>query len=766
MRMSISPKRKAAEMKPLAVVAVALLLSFGSHSGFAQAGDDTRVSATWLVQKYDIAATLPAGDADRNMTAKAKLDVKNVSSRPAGTLTLRISTAAEVSAVSVNGAGNEFTKGEEKTGTGSLQRILVRMPSVAPGGTVSLSVDYKLNVKDNSGLAAISSSGSQLLPLSYWYPTPNSWFFARGADYAPVRLQVNGAAGKTIVASGQESAGAFDSKLSIQPFFLAGDWDRIEGTGGIAVYAPKGSSAEGRSRSAELSAIASEARTFISGLLGAAPDAPIRLVAVKRGAGFSSGGTILFDDAVLRRAKVDSQTALGIAEGVVKTWLGGSVNVSGDGNGAIREGLARYLATQFLESKYGKDVADVERLRQRVAYAAVVQRDAPISTVSPLDDYYFSVVANKGAMIWRLLAIKTGQGEFASRLKAALQDGSASLSEIRTAFPEQKEFMDYAFDQVTDMNLQAGLPQQGQGEWKVALRNAGSVDVTVEVEAVLENGQRMRAPATVRSKDFGEVIFRTPTRIRRVEIDREKLYPQTDLSDDIAPRELTESDPLLAVKRPFDRQEFANAEKTARLVLADFPHFDDVRILLARSLLALGRVADAEREFRAVLDEKLPSARSMGWALVGLSDVAARAGQNDQAAKLAVEALRADAEYGASLAARVIRNRVGGKATEPSVAAFFDQWDKAAAANQKAQLDALVLPGEATRFSSGVAGQTAQWKTEIVHVEMIDPNTALVEVNLAIKLLNRDPESGMAVFRLQRAGGGWKLASVDVFEVR
>jgi tetratricopeptide (TPR) repeat protein len=369
-------------------------------------------------------------------------------------------------------------------------------------------------------------------------------------------------------------------------------------------------------------------------------------------------------------------------------------------------------------------------------------------------------------MIWRLLAIKSGPGEFASRIKAVLQDGSASLGEIRAAFPEQKEFLDYAFDQATDTNLQAGLPQQGQGEWRVALRNAGSVDVTVDVEAVLENGQRMNAPATVRSKNFGEVVFKTPTKVRRVEIDREKLYPQTDFSDDIAPRELTDSDPLLAVKRQFDKQEWANAEKTARQVLADWPRFDDVRILLARSLLALGRTADAEKEFRAALDEKLPSTRTIGWTLVGLADIAAKAGQNDQAVKLATEALRADAEYGASLAARTIRNRAGNKTSEPSVATYFDQWDKAAAANQKAQLDALVLPGEASRFSSGVAGQTAQWKTEITHVDMIDPNTAVVEANMAIKLLNRDPETGLAVYRLQRSGGAWKLASVDVFEVR
>lgn len=729
--------------------------------------DDTRVSATWQVQKYDIAATVPQSETDRNLAVKAKVEARNASARPASTMTLRISPAADISAVTVNGTASEFSKREEKTGTGSLQQIVVRMPSVAPNGNVAVEVTYRLNVKENSGLAAISSTGTQFLPLSYWYPTPNSWFFARGADYAPTRVQVTAPAGRLAVSSGAESGGVFDGKLNVQPFFAVGSWDVVNADG-ISAYLTQGADAEARKRGEELIGIAREAKVFVEGVLGAAPSSgQIRLASSRRGAGFSGGGTILFDEAVLRRPKIDSQTALSIAEGVAKTWLGGSTAVTGDGSGAVREGLARFLATQFVESKYGKDVADVERLRQRVAYASVVQRDSPISTVSPLDDYYYTVVANKGAMVWRLLYIKAGGNEFSSRIKAAMEDRVVSLAEIRTSFAEQKSFLDYAFDQTTDMNLLAGLPQQGAGEAKVALRNTGAIDVTVDVEALLENGQRMSVPATIRATSFGEVTFKTPVKIRRIEIDRQKLYPQTDFSDDVAPRELTDSDPLLAVKRSFDKQDFAAAEKTARQVLADFPRHDDVRVLLGRSLLGLNRNPDAEKEFRAVLDEKLPTSRSMAWALVGLADVAFRTGQNDQAGKLAADAVRAEGDYGASLAARNIRVRAGTRtALDPSITAFFEQWDRAAAANQKAQLDALVLPGEASRFSGGVAGQTAAWKTEVKQIDMIDANTALVETNLAIKLLNKDPESGMAVFRLARSGSGWKVSSVDVFEVR
>ncbi len=731
------------------------------------AQDDTRVAATWQVQKYDISATFPQSESDRNLSVKAKVEARNASARPASTMTLRISPAADVSAVTVNGTAIEFSKREEKTGTGSLQQVVVRLPSVAPSGTVSVEVTYRLAVKDNSGLAAISSTGSQFLPLSYWYPTPNSWYFARGADYAPARIQVTAPSGLTAVSSGADAGGAFDGKLNVQPFFAVGSWDAIN-VEGVSAYLPKGADAESRKRGEDLVSIARDAKTFVESVLGpASTPGPIRLVSVRRGAGFSGGGTIFFDEAALRRPKVDSQTSLFVAEGVAKTWLGGSTAITGDGSGAIREGLARFIATQFIENKYGKDVADVERLRQRVAYASVVQRDAPISTVSPLDDYYYTVVANKGAMVWRLLFLKAGSNEFASRIKATTEDRVVSLAEIRSAFADQKAFLDYAFDQATDMNLLAGLPQQGAGEAKVALRNTGAIDVTVDVEALLENGQRMSAPATIRATSFGEVIFKTPVKIRRIEIDRQKLYPQTDFSDDIAPRELTDSDPLLAVKRSFDKQDFAAAEKDARQILTDFPRHDDVRILLGRSLLGLNRNTDAEREFRAVLGEKLPTSRGLAWALVGLSDVALRAGQNDQAAKFASDAIKAEGEYGASLAARNLRNRAGSRTSvDPSIATFFEQWDKAAAANQKAQLDALVLPGEASRFSSGVAGQTAAWKTEIKHVDMIDPNTVLAETNLAVKLLNKDPETGMAVFRLTRSGSGWKISSVDVFEVR
>src|SRR6185369_13368795 len=155
----------------------------------------------------------------------------------------------------------------------------------------------------------------------------------------------------------------------------------------------------------------------------------------------------------------------------------------GDGQGVLREGLPRYLATQFIESKYGKEVADIERMRQRNAYAAVVSRDSPLGSVAPLDDYYYPEVANKGAMIWRLLAKKVGADEFANSFRSSSKDGHLDLAAVRNSFATQKDFLDYAFDRITDMNLLVGLPQVNGADTRVALRNTGTVDATVTIVA-------------------------------------------------------------------------------------------------------------------------------------------------------------------------------------------------------------------------------------------------------------------------------------------
>ena len=742
---------------------ILFLLSTATVFGQAPA----RVVTTWQVQKYDLNLTLPLDERSRSVTAKAVLTVKNVSGSPASTITLRISPLAEITSVQVNGTNADSTKSEEKINSGtSLQRSAIRVGSIAPAGIATISVDYKLTIKDNSAVGMISPGGSQMLPLSFWYPTPNSWFYTRGADAAVFKLKVTASPGLSVVSAGRLTDGGFDQNLNAQPFFIAGNWDVIDQSG-TAVHVPKGTGAEGQKRAAELAALFVEAKTFVAAVLGKAPDVPIRIVSSRRGGGFASAGMLLVDEGVFRRQKIDSLTAMNLAEAAAKLWLGNAIVVSGDGYGVISEGLSRYLATQFIESKFGKDVADVERLRQRSSYAGVSKRDAPMATVSPIDDFYYPEVANKGAMAWRVMAKRLGAAKFSEVLKAGTQDGDLNLGELREALAEQKPLFDYFLDKVSDINLLAGKPVVAGGETKVALRNTGTTDVTVDVSATTQTGEKLVVPTTINATSYGEVVFRTNANIVRVEVDADKLYPQIDYSDDIAPRDTTDSDPLLAAKRLFDKQEFAGAEILSRSLLRDVPRFDDLRILLARSLLAQTKNAEAEREFKTVLDEKLPTSRSLAWASVGLAEIASRAGQNDSALRYADQAITADAEYGASLAARNVRSRLNIPApTDVSVKEFFAAFDKAASANRKADVDALVLPGEVTKFSGGVAGSTEQWQTQVRYIDRIDANTVLVEANMSIKLLNKEAETGIAVYRLTKAGNAWKLSAVEMFEVR
>jgi hypothetical protein len=145
--------------------------------------------------------------------------------------------------VSVNGAAATFRPGQDIRG--DLLRAEISLPSaVNPASKTTVVVTYSLPVEINTGATAISPIGTQFLPLSIWYPMPNTPFTARGADTAPFRVSVNL---PDVVSSGVEKStsgsSAFEQPLSGQPFFVQGNWDKVEGSAekkGITVYVPKG----------------------------------------------------------------------------------------------------------------------------------------------------------------------------------------------------------------------------------------------------------------------------------------------------------------------------------------------------------------------------------------------------------------------------------------------------------------------------------------------------------------------------------------------
>jgi hypothetical protein len=686
--------------------------------------------------------------------------------------------------VTINGANASYRTLPEPRG--GAQRLTITLPaSMGPNENVTVTVEYRLPVAENSGLAAISPVTSQFLPLALWYPTPNTPFAVRGADYAPFRITVTGI---SAVSSGTEKGSGgnsvFDQPLNGQPFFVAGSWDRVEGIGtakGITAFLPKGSGAPEQKQAEALIGVANEARTFYTAMFGTAPTIPVRLIAVARGAGFDDGGTLLLNEGAFRRQKVDAAIVLAIAEGMARLWIGADSPVRGEGQGVVREGLARFVATLFIEKQFGADAAEAERSRERLSYSAIAKRDPPLSRTTSLDGTYSNSVANKGAMVWRLVDHTLGRENFMTVMRRLLQSSKTnaeglSLPRVRAALAESggsaiKNLLDLQLDQSTDMDLMAGLPHLDGGQWTAALRNLGSSDVNVNVAGTTDTGQVVTALATIPAHDFGQVSFRSAAKIVRVEVDPEKLYPQTDYSNDVAPRTLELAASLAEATRLFGAQEYAKAEALSRTLLTSAPRMLESRIILARTLLAQSKIDEAEREFRQLAADSLPTPATMAWSSIGLSEIALKRNQAAEAARLFNDAVRADAEYASTLAARAGRIRAEAAANssppiDESARAFIAQMDTALRSGRQADIAPLIVPGELTGFIRGAVGtQPESWQTRIMRNEVLDANRMALDVAINSRQLGAD-HAGTAVFILARVGGAWKLSAIEFFEVR
>ncbi len=737
--------------------------------------------AAWQITNFDITANIQ--QAERTLSVVATLSATNVGRGAGSSFTFRIANKAAIKAVTVGGATANFRIVPETYG--NLQRVTVTLPnSVASGGPLVINISYTLPVESNTGLAAISPVGSQFLPLSFWYPTPNTPFTVRGADTAPVRLVVNGAG---VISSGIDKSGAagstvYEQALFTQPFFIQGDWDKFEGTGeskNITAFVSRGASAEEKKQAEAIVNLAAGARTFYSGLLGPAPEVPIRLVTARRGSGFNDAGTILIEPGAFRRAKVDSVTALLIAEAISRLWVGGQTPIRGEGGGLLRDALSRFLAVLFIEKQFGSHAAQGERLRERLAYSSVARKDAPLARVTPLESTYFNSVPNKGAMVWRLIDHSLGHDSFMTTLRELLQagkgnSGGISLAALRKALADRggdrvKTLLEQQLDQVTDLDLMVGVPQQRPGEWVSALRNLGSTDALTTVRATTASGEQLLVEVTVPARNFGEAVFKTPAKVVRLEIDPDKFYPQLDYSNDSAPHARDLQEGLGEATRQFGAQDYVKAEAIAREMLDLAPDMQEARIILARALLGENRIDEAEKLFRSALAEALPTPAALAWSNIGLGEISLRRGQAAEAATRFNDAVRADAEYASSLAARAGRIKAETTANslqiDPSIRAFVAQLDQAIVAGKKTELEARVVSGELVRFIGGVVGtQPEIWQTKVLRTEQLDANLAAADVSLDTKELGHQ-RSGTAVFVLARVSGGWKLLGIDLFEV-
>src|SRR6185369_1884410 len=431
------------------------------------------------------------------------------------------------------------------------------------------------------------------------------------------------------------------------------------------------------------------------------------------------------------------------------------------------DALVRFLATQFLEKQFGVDAVKSEWYRQRLAYASVAQRDGPLARASQLDSTYFGSVPNRGAMFWRLVDRRLGHDNLMAVLRAALTAGKTdvnglNLPAVREALAARggesmKALMDQQLDQIIDTDLLIGVPTQRGAEWVSALRNLGSIDVTVTVVATTDRGEQLTTEVTVPAKNFGEVVFKTPAKVVRVEVDPDKFYPQLDYGNDAVPRGKDLSQALNEASLQLGGQDFAKAEATARAMLTTAPRFQEAQIILARALLGQNRLDDAEKLFNAALSEPLPFAATLAWANIGLGEIALKRNQPAEAVKRFNDAVVASRDYPSSLAARAARIRAEAAANsappvDATVQTFATQLSQAIVSNKKAELESRIIPGELVRFINASIG-TQEWETKVVRTEQLNANLIAADVQIRANKLGTIG-TGTAVLMLARTPSG------------
>jgi tetratricopeptide (TPR) repeat protein len=197
------------------------------------------------------------------------------------------------------------------------------------------------------------------------------------------------------------------------------------------------------------------------------------------------------------------------------------------------------------------------------------------------------------------------------------------------------------------------------------------------------------------------------------------------------------------------------------------------RVLLARALLEQGKLDEAEREFRAAADSALPLPDTLAWAAFGAGQIAQRRGQTAEAVRRFTEAVAVGAGYAPTFAARAARLRAdaaqGPSAAAPveePVRAAVAQLDAAIKSGRKAEIDALIAPGELSAFSRGIVGsQPESWQTRVLRTESMGGDRVAADVQIAARVLGTDRNS-TAVLVFTRAGGRLQLIEIPIFEER
>ncbi|HXG91582.1 MAG TPA: tetratricopeptide repeat protein [Blastocatellia bacterium] len=769
------------------------------------------------VDRYQITARIdPAASA---VDARASLAISNLSQSSKSRLYFRLTKLAKVASATVNGATAQVETSDDRRVTTLNQIIITPQTPVAGGGKATVEISYRIEAPESSPLVHIYPGEVLLASESVWFPMPTTIFTMYGPTTAPFTLTVTVPSGSQLRAMStgalkSESSGdtaAFEQPLNSLPFILAGAFRQPTSStqGGIQVFISdlEGTRADATAREnirALLMAEAGRIIDFLTRTLGPpSAGATFRIISSARVGNLTVPGALVLSDRVFRQDALDANTIELLADALARIWIDGRVRIRGqearsaqEGGAAqkarstalLRDSLPRYFAALYFEDRFGKAGANDIWTRIRWSYTPVAKsgRDAELGIQTILLPNYNAAVFGKGPLVLRLIAETAGRDKFIGIVKQMLAGGqtkNVTTDDLRSALvkaagPDVEKLFQQWVDSIIEPDIIVGapLPSDKPNSQRVNLRNLGTGDVTVPVVATTASGKRVTATATVPSENLTTVELPTAEKITSIEVDPDKLIIQTNYDNDLREGDMkttrTSAQTLLEQSiAAFNKQSYAEAEAKLREAVRYDPTNALLHSWLARVLATQKKFDEAVKEANTAIKIEPPVASALAWAHIALGQAAL---SRNQAAE-AVEHLRravlvaddAPAQF-ASREALIQAERAAGQspAIDESVRAYISQLDAAIRQPTSDKLFTLVIRNNLKRFVQGITvSRPSAWTTEILRAQPIDANRVALDVALKVTAEGRD-QMGTAVFILHRAGTGWLLEDVQLFNVK
>lgn len=739
---------------------------------------------------------------------------------------------AKVEAMKVNGAAVQ-PKTAEVVGA-NLMRVYIEMTSgITNLSELNVELAYSIPATDRGPGLRVSREETFLLPASFWVPVVHSPYAVladgHGADTAPFSLTVTAPAGLKVISSGvRKSENSFEQSLAAQPFFIVGDYDVVSRGGSeypVEVYYPRGSGEIGKQQADRIAAEAERIVTFYAKYFNVAPVEPFRVISTQarqlntatsdsfsasRETSVAMVGAVTIDENIFRRDAIDLGAIELLSGAAARMWIDGQVLLRGRGAGMLRDALPIYLVAQYLGDRFGLPQRDAAFERFRRAYATIARNDAPLLTQSQLDRNYTTSVYNKGALVWRMIERTFGVPAFETAMRSSFSRSKAdalSLAGWRASQQGQQgrggaqqhplcqlsrcanfkdnlisagadrklvnELFNNWIDTVALPDFAVGQPQNTANGIESTVANFGSGDFTVEVVATNDKGEKIPRTVAVNAGAYSSVNFPAGASIKTIEVDPDKIYLQGDYSNDVFPRQPSQSEAFGQANLAFSKNDFATAEAKAREGLAATSNSSGaptLRALLGRALLAQKKNDEAAKIFNDVLKAEPLPIQAYGLAQFGLAELAMQQNKFDAAAKHFRFAAAADLDAATTIAARdgsLKAERGSGAVKIPDdIRVFLQKFDAAVLQGSSDAVNQFVELGNLRKFAQSlVVRKPSAWVTEALRAEEWDASRAAVDVTLKIKIDGKD-YAGRAVYVISRVGGKPLLSEVPTFDVK